>query len=89
MHCLPRIAYAEMYVTGLIFLVNLLQSGLSCSKLTGLTKLLAEDMLSLTVFIKSIAVIFLLNNCEKILHCKSYSHHFDKKLAASNVGLKI
>ena len=37
-----------------------------------------EVMLRLAVLRKSIAVIFLLNNCEELLHRKSYSHFFSK-----------
>ena len=44
-----------------------------------LTKSLVNDSLSLLVRLKSSVLIFLLKNCEELLHCKSSSHFFCKK----------
>ena len=44
--------------------------------MVNLTKPLVEDLLSLTLLIKLIAIIFLLKNCEELLHWKYFSHFF-------------
>ena len=53
-----------------------LPSGPSCSKLT---TLLVNILLKFRTLISQIGQHFLLKNCEKLLHCKSFSHFFSKK----------
>ena len=50
--------------------------GPGCSKLT--TSLVNVSLKFQTV-ISEIRQYFLLKNCEKLLHCKSFSHFFNKK----------
>ena len=51
-------------------------SGPGCSKLT---TLLVNGSLKFQMFISEICHYFLLKKCEKLLHCKSFSHFFNKK----------
>ena len=50
---------------------------------------LVEVLLSHTVFIKSIVVIFLLKNCEELFHCKNYSHFFAKNGSAFTYNISF
>ena len=52
-------------------------SGSSCSKLT---TPLVNVSLKFRLFISEIHQYFLLKNCEKLLHCKSFSHFFNKQI---------
>ena len=47
-----------------------------CSKLT---TSLVNVSLKFQTIISEICQYFLLKKCEKLLHCKSFSHFFDKK----------
>ena len=51
-------------------------SGPGCSKLT---TLLVNVSLKFQMLISEICQYFLLKKCEKLLHCKSFSHFFSKK----------
>ena len=51
-------------------------SGSGCSKLT---TLLVNISLKFQTLISEICQYFLLKKCEKLLHCKSFSHFFNKK----------
>ena len=51
-------------------------SGSGCSKLT---TSLVNDSLNFQKLISQICQYFLLKKCEKLLHCKSFSHFFNKK----------
>ena len=51
-------------------------SGPGCSKLT---TSLVSVLLKFHALISEIHHYFLLKNCEKLLHCKSFSHCFNKK----------
>ena len=46
--------------------------------MVNLTKPLVEDLLSHTLLMKLIAIIFLLKNCEELLHWKYFSHFLAK-----------
>ena len=50
--------------------------GPGCSKLT---TSLVNDSLKFQTLISQICQYFLLKKCEKLLHCKSFSHFFNKK----------
>ena len=52
------------------------RSGPSCSKLT---TSLVNVSLKFQTIISQICQYFLLKKCEKLLHCKSFSHFFNKK----------
>ena len=51
-------------------------SGPGCSKLT---TSLVNETLNFQMLISQISQYFLLKKCEKLLHCKSFSHFFNKK----------
>ena len=52
-------------------------TGPSCSKLT---TSLVNEMLKFQTLISQICQYFLLKKCEKLLHCKSFSHFFKKNI---------
>ena len=52
-------------------------SGPCCSKLT---TSLVNVSLKFQTLISEICHYFLLKKCEKLLHCKSFSHFFNKKI---------
>ena len=52
-------------------------SGHGCSKLTAL---LDNVSLKFQMLISEIHQYFLLKNCEKLLHCKSFCHFFNKNI---------
>ena len=52
------------------------RSGPGCSKLT---TSLVNDSLKFQTLISQICQYFWLKKCEKLLHCKSFSHFFNKK----------
>ena len=56
--------------------VNFNTSGPSCSKLT---TSLVNVSLNFQKLISQICQYFLLKKSEKLLHCKSFSHFFNKK----------
>ena len=51
-------------------------TGPGCSKLT---TSLVKVLLKFQTLISEICQYFLLKKCEKLLHCKSFSHFFNKK----------
>ena len=53
-------------------------TGPSCSKLT---TSLVNVSLKFQTLIAEILQNFLLKNCEKLLHCKSFSHFFQEKIS--------
>ena len=53
-----------------------LHPGPSCSKLT---TSFVNVSLKFQTLISEICQYFLLEKCEKLLHCKSFSHFFNKK----------
>ena len=57
-------------------LAYLTQPGPGCSKLT---TLLVNETLKFQTLISQICQYFLLEKCEKLLQCKSFSHFFNKK----------
>ena len=58
------------------YIIYYYQSGPDCSKLM---MSLANVSLKFQVLISNIRQYFLLKKCEKLLHCKSFSHFFNKK----------
>ena len=65
--------------TGPYYEVSAIQassSGPGCSKLT---RSLVNVSLKFQTIISNIRQDFLLKKCEKLLHCKSFSHFFSKK----------
>ena len=58
-----------------LFFAHLVTSGPGCSKLTKL--------------ISQICQYFLLEKCEKLLHCKSFSHFFNKKYQCTVFGYEV
>ena len=52
-------------------------SGPGCSKLT----MSLVNILKFQTLISNICHYFLLTKCEKLLHCKSFSHFFNKKIS--------
>ena len=52
------------------------RSGPGCSKLT---TSLVNEILKFQMLISQTCQYFLLKKCEKLLHCKSFSHFFNKK----------
>ena len=59
-------------------------SGPGCSKLT---TSLVNVSLKFQMLISQICQYFLLKKCEKLLHCKSFSHFFNKKFSV--FGYKV
>ena len=55
---------------------NSIKAGPGCSKLT---TSLVNVSLKFQTLISQICQYFLLEKCEKLLHCKSFSHFFNKK----------
>ena len=55
------------------------KSGSGCSKLT--TSLVNEALKFQTFKISQICQYFLLKKCKKLLHCKSFSHFFNKNIS--------
>ena len=54
------------------------RTGPGCSKLT---TLLVNVSLKFQTLISEIRHYFLLKKCEKLLHCKSFSHFFQQKIS--------
>ena len=54
------------------------RSGPGCSKLT---TSLVNISLKFQTLISEICQYFLLEKCEKLLHCKSFSHFFQQKIS--------
>ena len=66
-HCIGQVYTVSIHVT----------SGPSCSKLT---MSLVNVSLKFQMQISEIRQYFLLKTCEKLLHCKSFSHFFNKNI---------
>ena len=71
---LKREVSPKILVTWFLFL----HSGPSCSKLT---TPLVNVSLKFQTLISQICQYFLSKKCEKLLHCKSFSHFYNKKIS--------
>ena len=60
------------------FFFKKFHSGPGCSKLT---TSLVNVSLKFQMLISEICQYFLWKKCEKLLHCKSFSHFFNKKIS--------
>ena len=58
--------------------IDTVKSGPGCSKLT---TSLVKETLKFQMLISQICQYFLLKKCEKLLHCKSFSHFFQQKIS--------
>ena len=80
-HAMPEAGVTKMVekyggVPILSFSSNQYSSGPGCSKLT---TSLVNETLKFQMLISQICQYFLLKKCEKLLHCKNFSHFFNKK----------
>ena len=73
-HTAPQYAYARTQVAVTVSFI----SGPSCSKLS---TWLVNKTLKFQTLISQICQYFLLKKCEKLLHCKSFSHFFQQKIS--------
>ena len=76
--------HVQNYLRAMGIMNRTYSPGPGCSKLT---TSLVNVSLKFEMFISEIRQYFLLKNCEKLLHCKSFSHFFNKNITV--FGYKV